>query len=411
VHSAILRFGKLSQKGAPLANKGRIKAPAIKARSGAIASIDVVRFIHSLAKDLRMVGMKPRITRRGRTIQLSYVARTISTGDQKRIAKMIRSRQLSHQHDFIRRVENSLGELPFITGRNLQIKRIKPEVHICRTPYDFAIHRYCRLTQTVPSGPRTGRRIAALVYDAGQRSPAVMGALMLASPLYSVRARDEFLGWTKSLQVKNLGLKRAMDLSLCMALPPYNCLRAGKLVATLAVSDTLSKEFALRYRNKLLAITTTCATGLHCPIFNRIMIRPGGLYRRIGETTGYSAMIFSDKTVAAARNLIKMRCLAQNYSMWNTTRILKTALTYCGVSAAPLFQTGNRKGVYIALSDTRSRQRLITGHSLPDCDMITDGSAIDFWKRNILARRVKDPETGRKINLFTFRRLKIPRET
>jgi len=353
--------------------------------------------------------MKPRINSRGRTVQLAYVARTISTADQKRIAKMIRSRQLSQQREFIRRVETSLGDLPFINGRQLKIERIQPDVHICKTPYDFAIHRYCRLMQTVPSGPRVGRRIAVLIYDLGQQSPALMGALMLASPLYSVRARDEFLGWNRSMRIKNFGLKRTMDASLCMALPPYNQLLVGKLVAMLAVSESLSKEFERRYRSKLLAVATTCATGLHCPIFNRIMIRSGGLYRRIGETTGYTGMIFSEKTVTAARGLIKNHRLAKNCSMWNTTRILKTALTYCGLRAAPLFQVGNRKGVYIALLDTRSRERLMIGKALDDRDMINDVSAIEFWRNKILPRRLKDPETMRKINRYVFRPIFIRR--
>jgi hypothetical protein len=369
----------------------------------------VLHFVECLAEDIRFVGMKPRMAKRDGKMQLDYVARNISPSDHVKIARMIRSRQISKQRAFIRAFERSSGGVPFVAGKELQLKRIKPKLHICRTPADLAIHRYCRLTQTVPSGPRVGRRIAALVYDVGQRRPVLMGAITLASPLYSVRARDEFFAWGRSKRIKAVGLRRVMDVSLCMALPPYNFILTGKLIAMLAASETLSNEFRRRYHDRLLALTTTCATGLHCPIFNRIMIRRGGLYRRIGETTGYTGMIFSDDTVSAARRLIQARRLAEECSMWNTTRILKTAMTYCGIKPGPLFGIGNRKGVYIALLDKRSLDRLRTGRSLQRRDMITDANAIDFWKANILPRRLRDPQVVGKIHSYKFRRLRIPR--
>ena len=384
-------------------------AKRLRRRKQQQKALEVRHFVRCLSEDIRFVGMKPQMVKRDGKMHLNYVARNISASDHAKIARMIRSRQISKQQAFIRAFEKSFSGLPFVAGKKIQLKRIKPTVHICRTPSDLAIHRYCRLIQTVPSGPRVGRRIAALVYDVGQHRPILIGAITLASPLYSVRARDEFFAWGKSKRIKDAGLRRVMDVSLCMALPPYNLILSGKLVAMLAASETRSKEFTRRYHDRLLALTTTCATGLHCPIFNRIMIRRGGLYRRIGETTGYTGMIFSNDTVTAARRLIQARRLAKDCSMWNTTRILKTAMTYCGIKTGPLFGIGNRKGVYIALLDNHSLQRLRTGRSLQLRDIITDANAIDFWKANILSRRLRKPHVLNKIKSYKFRRLRIPR--
>jgi hypothetical protein len=200
-----------------------------------------------------------------------------------------------------------------------------------------------------------------------------------------------------------------MDLALCMALPPYNYLLAGKLMAMLAMSKTLFFEFLHRYRNPLLAVTTTCANGLHCPIFNRIMIRSGGLYRRIGETTGYTTMIFSQPTARAARALIKARRLAgsADISAWNTIRLLKTALRHCRINPEPLLQVGNHKGVYVALLDSRCRDRLQRGRSLKIEEMITDEEATTFWKREILPRRLVHPEARQKLQNHRFLPLEI----
>src|SRR6266404_8057400 len=306
---------------------------------------EVISFLQALASDLRFVGMPCRTyTHRG-SVRLAYDPYELQSLDLAKVGGKLRSRQLLRYRVFVSRYEESSLRSLFIDGSEVEIDRIDPKVEVCRTEVDFKIHRYCRLLQTVPSGPRVGRRIAALIYDVGQGRRAIMGAIMLASPLFSVHARDELFGWINRQPIKVAGLRRIMDLSLCMAVPPYNYLLAGKLMATLAVCGTMSREFSQRYRDRLLAVTTTCATGLHCPIFNRIMICKGGLYRRVGETTGYTTTMFSDKTSLAARELIKAKRLASDISGWNTMRVLKTAVRHCGINPEPLLQAGNHKGV------------------------------------------------------------------
>jgi hypothetical protein len=97
-----------------------------------------------------------------------------------------------------------------------------------------------------------------------------------------------------------------MDMPVCVALPDWAGLRGGKLVAALACSAEIADLFASRYSDRLprggslLAIVTLCATGAHCPIFNRIMLRPGGLFRSIGMTAGFSIAFVSDTTIDRA---------------------------------------------------------------------------------------------------------------
>jgi hypothetical protein len=126
-----------------------------------------------------------------------------------------------------------------------------------------------------------------------------MGAIGLASPTYALAARDRVLNWsgTQARPTKERGMRRLMDLATCVSLPPYSLLLCGKLLAALALSDEVAKEFERKYSEPLLALTTTCATGLHCPIFHRIMLRPGGLYQRIGETAGWTLSWVSSGTL------------------------------------------------------------------------------------------------------------------
>jgi hypothetical protein len=380
-----------------------VNQKATKARF-TVASKHVVKFLGALAGDLRFVGMRPRQFRHNSSVKLTFEPRKFATAEYTLIGNRIRQRQLWEHRNAVYTFENSPLKALFINGDEIDLDRIHPKVELCQSDVDFTIHQYCRLRQSVPSGSRVGRRIAALVYDIGQNRRVLMGAIMLASPLYSVRARDAYLEWNSKKAIKDAGLRRMMDLSLCMALPPYNELLVGKLVATLAVSKTMAREFSRRYDDNLLAVTTTSATGLHCPIFNRIMIAPGGLYRRIGETTGYTTILFSEATLRSAREVIRAHNLGhgKEVTTWNTIRILKTALRHCGIDPEPLLQAGNHKGVYIAMLDTRSRDRLRAGHPVLRSRLIATEDAIAFWRSHLLPRRVRNSEIIKSIRKYRF---------
>src|SRR2546427_5754587 len=264
------------------------------------------QFLLCLVRDLRSVNISARSVTHNRTIRFSARIPDHTTDGISTYMELTRSAQIRAARSFIIRVEQSGIKKLFLTGSDLKIECISPRIHICRTREDFEIFRYCGLLQSVPSGQRIGRRVSALVYDDGQYDHGtIIGAIGLASSMYTLGCRDAYLGWVgrDAKKLKDRGLKRIMDLALCVSVPPYSFLLGGKLMALLAMTDPLRKEFRRKYRTPLLGVGTSCATGLHCPIFNRIMVRPGGLYRHIGETVGYTFSFFSPDTMRAARLL------------------------------------------------------------------------------------------------------------
>ena len=74
-----------------------------------------------------------------------------------------------------------------------------------------------------------------------------------------------------------------MDLARCVAAPGIRAAAGGKLLAAIACSTIACDEFEARYGDSLLAVVATCATGLHYPHVNRIVISCRALYRRIGR--------------------------------------------------------------------------------------------------------------------------------
>lgn len=241
----------------------------------------------------------------------------------------------------------------------------------------------------------------ALIFDDGQETETLIGAIGMASSLYSLRCRDEYFDWLGKLPEtvarKNAGLRQIMDLAVCVAIPPYNSLLGGKLLAALALTEVFQAEHVKKYKEPLRAVVTTSATGLHCPIFNRIMLRPGGLYRRIGRTSGYTTTIYSRETLRLANLLLgrvqqRPKFLA---SASNPLRPLRYALRQCNLDPEALLRLGVQKGVYIATVRPNDLHRLRTSRSRgrhADRPFVSAADAFMYWGSTLLPRRLQRPD-------------------
>jgi len=187
-----------------------------------------------------------------------------------------------------------------------------------------------------------------------------------------------------------------MDMPLCMALPPYASLLGGKLVAALVLTDEVNREYVARYAGRLprggslLGVVTLCATGVHCPVFNRIMLTPGGLYRRIGRTLGFSTAVFSPHSLDLAWVLFRRRGLSLRLPLFaKSLRVIKGALESCKMAPEALLRLGIRKGVYFGAADRSAVEMLRTG----EFASITRPSVHDvsvYWRR-LAERRLNSP--------------------
>ena len=360
------------------------------------------QFLRSLASDLRLIGIKARVVTGANTIKFTAHLPERGTNGVLQYMDIARDSQLKAEKSFIQRIQRGNITDLFINGSDLEIDNILPRIHICNSSRDFEILKYCRLLQSVPNANRIGRQISALIYDEGQRDPALMGAISLASSMYTLGCRDRYFGWAgnNAKLLKDTGLRHLMDLAICIALPPYSFLLGGKLMALLAMTDPFRIEFRRKYGASLLGLITTCATGLHCPIFNRIMIKKGGLYRRIGETAGYTTAFFTTHTIRAARVLTRSLNSNGNSQLSSKPiRILKQAIRLCGLPYEPLVRLGNQKAVYFAVLSEGSLISLKTGTN-SKADSLTVMQAIDYWKTQILPKRRHNSHSIKEVESF-----------
>lgn len=354
-------------------------------------------FLNSFTEDLRRIGMHTRVSIQNRVIHFRAHFRPLRDSALVRHMRSERLRRLQQEGEFIRGFEASgLGQL-LADGRRLDVATIAPRLQICRTPEDFKLFRFCRLMESVPAPRLLYRQIAALVRDEGQGGSPLIGAFGLSSSIYTLGCRDRLFGWQRkeNSTLKNKGLKLCMHLSVCISLPPYNLLRAGRLVAGLPCSSVVAAEFRRKYslhgeRAELLAVITTCATGLHGAIFNRLMVRPGGLYKRIGETVGYSTLFYSKETMATARRVVLDSDGLRRDPTDRAIRTFKRALDVCGIRRQPFLQLGIPKGVYIALAGPNALSALRGTQPVTSAEWPGVEDIVQHWKSKDVVKALAD---------------------
>lgn len=304
----------------------------------------------------------------------------------------LRARQRANRPALLRRANRRKLATEISPGPDFDPAAIRPRLVVCRSRADHDVFSYAKLSQSVPSAARAGRRLRLLIIDEGEPREALIGVVELASPVYTLACRDKAFGWRgqSSKEKRTDGLRRVMDLSTCLALPPYSTLRAGKLLAMLAASDAVSNIFRERYGDRLAAITATCATGLHYPHLNRLNIRQGGLYNRVGATAGYSTCMFSGETLTAARRLVQGDAPAAAFGPKHRKglRLLRSGLRACGLDDEIVLRTGVPKGVYVCDVAGDGIEALAKG-AAPTGRAVATAHAFDWWREKVLEPRIR----------------------
>ena len=118
----------------------------------------------------------------------------------------------------------------FASGSEVVPGNIRPRIELVTSGTREAdLFRFSTLTWSVPVSQGYGRRMRFLVWD--DSIGKLMGVLALGDPVFNLRVRDEEIGWHAIDRKERL--VDVMDAYVLGALPPYNSLLCGKLVACL----------------------------------------------------------------------------------------------------------------------------------------------------------------------------------
>ena len=95
------------------------------------------------------------------------------------------------------------------------------------------------MTWSVPVSNGFGRRLRYLVWD--KNNGKLIGLIAIGDPVFNLSVRDNLIGW--NAQDRRERLVNIMDAYVLGALPPYNVLLGGKMVACLIRTQKIYKDF------------------------------------------------------------------------------------------------------------------------------------------------------------------------
>jgi len=182
----------------------------------------------------------------------------------------------------------------FANGTDVIPERITPVLCDARYPPFRDLFRLVRLSWSVPFSRGCGRRMRFVVIDAAIEK--VIGILGFQSPPLSFPARDR--RWTYPPGKKPLLVNQTLDIHTLGAIPPYDRLLGGKLLAYLAVSNEVRAQYRQRYHQQrtivanrvlppdVVAYTTVGAFG-KSSMYERLTYRNVPLVISLGATEGY----------------------------------------------------------------------------------------------------------------------------
>lgn len=195
----------------------------------------------------------------------------------------------------------------FANGDDIDISSISPQlVKVQDKPKYQELFRYATYLWSIPVSQGYGRRMRYLVMDSSNNK--LMGIFGLTDPVIGLKARDDWIGWSKDQKEDRLW--HTLDAYVLGAVPPYNIILGGKIVAALTTCNEIREDFRKKYENKkavisgkkrkgnLALVTTNTALG-KSSMLSRLYFTSGGynektdtrnrreLWHHIGWTSGY----------------------------------------------------------------------------------------------------------------------------
>lgn len=259
------------------------------------------------------------------------------------------------------------------SGDELVPEKIRPRlIEVESESENEFLFRYASLHWSIPVSSGYGRRLRFLVMD--DSNSKLIGLIGLGDPVFNLGKRDEWIGWTK--EAKNRRLRNTMDAFVLGAVPPYNYLLCGKLVAMLVASNEVRDAFRNKYEGsrslikqerhdgRLALITTLSALG-KSSIYNRVRFNDRVLYHRVGFTKGTGEFHFSNGLYKAIWDFATDHCEpTAKQNRWgkgfrNRREVVRKALPLLGISADWLYHGISREVFVIPLA--KNAREFLTG--------------------------------------------------
>ena len=308
----------------------------------------------------------------------------------------------------------------FASGHEVIAEKISPVLErVYANSFQADLFKLASLTWSVPVSNGFGRRLRYLVWD--QHNDKLIGLIAIGDPVFNLSVRDKLIDWDSN--DRSARLVNVMDAYVLGALPPYNALLGGKLIACLLRTRDLYDDFTDMYggttgvisqekkKARLLAITTSSSMG-RSSVYNRLKLDGTQYLQPIGYTGGWGHFHIPDKLFAELREYL--RSIDHPYAdlhrfgdgpNWRL-RTTRAALSALGLKG-DLLRHGIKREVFICQLASNAAKILRTGKGHPNLSSLLSVNevaelAVNRWMIPRAARRpeFKDWDSGALIELF-----------
>lgn len=326
---------------------------------------------------------------------------------------VIRALHLAQRNDKIRQNKEFIeAQWPllqkyFASGSEIDPGNIKPELELIRAnTWQANLFRFAALTWAVPVSNGFGRRLRYLVWD--RHNNKLIGLIAIGDPVFNLTVRDQHIGW--NVKARTERLVNILDAYVLGAIPPYNMLLGGKLVASLIRSRDIYNDFTKHYGNlegiiskkekhaRLLVVTTSSSLG-RSSVYNRLKLGEQQYFMDIGFTRGWGHFHIPDDLFVEMRNYL--RELKHKYAdkhrfgqgpNWRL-RTVRAALTALGFKD-DLLKHGIQREVFFCELAKNARSILRTGKGRPNIKGLLTAKEVGELavKRWMVPRAERRPE-------------------
>lgn len=315
------------------------------------------------------------IKSQGFTIEGEIKAKNNEKNTLKKIQEKKRKEQLKLHKNFL--LENITKAQQFsISGNDVNPHKIELELIELKKKSDFYSKLFLwwnLVWWSIPYERPIGRQMRYLIWDKYHNAP--FGLFYLQSPPIRSGVRDRFLGLNNG---NNLyWVNQSLYGQRIGALPPYNELLGGKLVALSLTSNEVRDAYRIKYENKitliekhvipnrLLFITTTSAFG-KSSVYERIKYKDQNVSQFLGYTSGAGTFHISEELYKECLQFLEQNGIdiKRGYGTGPSRKLklLSKAFSLLGI---PNYNYHNIKRGYYLFSNVENLHQIIHENSEP----------------------------------------------
>lgn len=307
----------------------------------------------------------------------------------KRIQRKATLEQIAFHKKFLKEHFN-LAKSYCRNGKDVNPENIKLELReVKQDSFEEILFRWWNFVWwSIPYQHPYGRQMRFLLWDINHNSP--FGLIGLQSPILKMSVRDNALGIPRD--ELDTWVNRSLHAQRIGALPPYNELLGGKMVALALASDEIREAYRKKYKNYvsiikgrklkplLSFITTTSAFG-RSSLYNRLKYNGEVVAECLGYTQGSGSFhipedLYTDILKFLANKGINVaRCFGHGPS--RRLRLISLGFQHLGL---PSYEYHGIRREFYLFPLARNLREVIQQHKRPIWINRPFDELVDYWK-------------------------------